>query len=144
MTTSDPPPGPRVLASVVALATAVLPFVADWNETHLFNPRWTGHARFHGAQTMALGAVLGLLALYWLWRRGRFVDGVVIAGVYWVTQALALGFPGVALIDPEFADRIPHIAWLGGVQPNQLWGVAMALLLLTISLLWARRARVAS
>jgi len=125
-----------VLASAVALATAVLPFVADWNETHLLNPRWSGHAKFHSAQTMALGAALGLLALTYLWRRGRFVDGLVVASLYWTTQALALAFPGTALVDPEFAGRLPRV---GGVTLNQLWGVVVFLTLLAGSYLWARR-----
>jgi hypothetical protein len=130
------PLGPRVLASAVALATAVLPFVADWNETHLLNARWSGHAKFHSAHTMALGAALGLLALTYLWRRGRFVDGLAVAGLYWATQALALAFPGTTLVDPEFADRLPRI---GGATLNQLWGVAVFLTLLAGSYLWARR-----
>jgi hypothetical protein len=52
-----------------------------------------------------------------VWRRGRFVDGLVVPGVYWVTQALAGAFPGTALVDPEFAERMPRI---GGGTLNQL------------------------
>ena len=39
----------RWLLSGVAAFTAVGGFLADWNRTHLFNPRWTPHAKFHDA-----------------------------------------------------------------------------------------------
>jgi hypothetical protein len=130
--------GPRVLASVVALLTIVLPFAADWNATHLYNPQWSGHAKFHSAHTMALGGALGLLGLVWLWRPGRFVPGLVVLAIYWLTQASALLFPGTAVIDPEFAGRLPRV---GGVTLNQAWGDAVFVGLLVVSWVWKRRGR---
>ncbi len=54
----------KLLISLVAIFTAVSPYLADWNETHIYNPLWLPHAKFHNAQTMVLGAFLGLLAIY--------------------------------------------------------------------------------
>jgi hypothetical protein len=54
----------RILISISALAAAIGAYVADWNETHIFNPRWPPHARFHNAQTMLLGTALGLLTIH--------------------------------------------------------------------------------
>ena len=51
--------GRRILSSVAAL-TAAGGFLADWNRTHLFNPDWPPHARFHDAQTILLGSLLGV------------------------------------------------------------------------------------
>ncbi len=56
------------IITLVALFTIVAPFVADWNATHIYNPRWTPHAKFHNAQTMLLGVGLGLSALWFVWR----------------------------------------------------------------------------
>jgi hypothetical protein len=99
----------RLIVSAVAIFTAVIPYVADWNATHIFNPRWTPHAKFHNAQTMAFAAVLGVLALVYVWRRGASGDdrgniivGGIFAGLYWVTQGMAHFYPGVAYMDPEF------------------------------------------
>jgi hypothetical protein len=37
----------KVLSSLVAAETAVGPYLADWNETHIYNPAWPPHAKFH-------------------------------------------------------------------------------------------------
>ncbi|MDQ3710845.1 MAG: acetyltransferase [Acidobacteriota bacterium] len=101
------------LITIVAVITSVGPYVADWNETHIYNPNWTPHAKFHNGQTMAFGALLGIISLYFLWFRkegdklSNLKVAVIFAGIYWVTQAAALLFPGVAAIDPEFAANAP-------------------------------------
>ncbi len=97
----------RVLLSLAALFTGVGGVVADWNATHLFNPHWPPHAKFHNGQTMAMGVVLGLSTLLFTWRRAgdartNLLAAVLFAGTYWWTQAAANFFPGVAWIDPEF------------------------------------------
>lgn len=63
----------KIIISFLGLFTAVSPYVADWNVTHIYNPLWTPHAKFHNAQTMALGAFLGTLTLYCLWFR-KFIS----------------------------------------------------------------------
>lgn len=100
----------RLVLSAVAVFTAVTPYLADWNETHIFNPRWTAHAKFHNAQTMAFAALLGILTLLYAWRSRRgardpsdAVTAGIFAGLYWATQGLAHFYPDVAFIDPEFA-----------------------------------------
>ncbi len=94
--------------TLVALTAVVGPFVADWSPSHLFNPRWTPHAKFHNAQTMLLGLGLGLSALWFLWRpsgnsKTNLSAAALFAALYWVTQAGSIAFPGTALFDPEFA-----------------------------------------
>lgn len=111
MTATQAPPvslAARLLVSLVALFTIVGPFIADWNETHIYNPTWPPHAKFHNAQTMLLGVALGACALYFVWTRGRdararFLAGVVFASLYWITQMASITFPGTAFVDPERA-----------------------------------------
>ncbi|KAK1021021.1 hypothetical protein LTR33_018606, partial [Friedmanniomyces endolithicus] len=45
----------RALITLANLLYAVGAFAADFNETHVYNPRWPPHARFHNGQTMTLG-----------------------------------------------------------------------------------------
>ena len=97
----------KILITIVAIWATVGSYIFDWNHTHIYNPLWPPHAKFHNAQTMLLGTLLGLLSLWMLWRRNTdktFLRlSVIVAGFYWVTQAGAMLFPGTALVDPEFA-----------------------------------------
>jgi hypothetical protein len=120
----------KLLISLVALFTAVSPYLADWNETHIYNPLWLPHAKFHNAQTMVLGALLGLISLYCLWLRRersdrqKLNDGAVLASLYWLAQLPAAFFPGVALINP------------GGVKMPVIFGVELNQLILNITVIF--------
>ncbi|WP_328385892.1 hypothetical protein OHS81_18735 [Streptomyces sp. NBC_00400] len=119
---APPAVGPRAVAgkvmfSLVALFTAVSPYVADWNHTHVLNPLWPAHARFHNGQTMAMGTLLGLATLYFAWRRrgdagSNLRAAITFAGLYWVSQAAAILYPGAAYFDPQFDTPDMYIAGL--------------------------------
>ena len=105
------------IVTLVALVTIVGGIAADFNETHIYNPRWTPHAKFHTAHTMSMGVALGLSALYFVWRRRgdqafQFRVALLLASLYWITQAAAGLFPETSFADPEFADRAPRPAGL--------------------------------
>jgi hypothetical protein len=119
----------NVLISMVALYAAVGSYFFDWNETHIYNPLWSPHARFHNAQTMLLGTGIGLAALWVLWflkgdGRNKLRVSTVLAGLYWLTQAGSLLFPGTALTDPQFTHA--------GQAPAQLIVDAVMLAFLAI------------
>jgi hypothetical protein len=42
----------------------------DLNRTHIFNPRWPPHARFHDAAAVATELGWSIASLWLLWRRG--------------------------------------------------------------------------
>jgi hypothetical protein len=58
----------RLLLTVSAVGQILGPFIADFNHTHVLNPRWPGHAKFHNGQTMSMGLCLGLCTLYYTYR----------------------------------------------------------------------------
>ena len=128
----------RWLVTFIAVVTGGAAYLADWNVTHIHNPRWPPHAKFHNAQTMLLGTALGALALYLLWakrkeRTDSFGLAVTVTSIYWFTQIGSLFFPGTALVDPEFIDRVPQIK---GFTVNQLGIDAVLLALLGVAYLF--------
>jgi len=67
----------KILISLAAIITAVAPFLADWNDSHLFSPQWSPHARFHGAVSLGMTTILSSIALWLLWRRSPDQDAAV-------------------------------------------------------------------
>src|SRR3979490_1062390 len=93
------------IVTIVAVLTSFIAYVFDWNETHVFNPKWPPHAKFHNAQTLLLGTLLGSVSLWLLWHNHDLHAAVITCSLYWVAQLGSLAFPGTALIDPEFRER---------------------------------------
>jgi hypothetical protein len=105
----------KVLISVTAVGTMVGSYAADWNETHIHNPAWPPHAKFHNAQTMSMGVGLAAATLYHLWKPGRsrtsLASAAVTASLYGVTQLSAALYPGTASVDPPGEDNWPQLKY---------------------------------
>lgn len=124
----------KVLLSAGALFPAVGAFLADWNATHLFNPKWTPHAKFHDAQTITLAAEAAGLSLWYLWGPGsktgspglsRLRSATLFGGLFFLTLPPAILFPGVKLVDEDNPHRPTTFA---GLPVNQVTGIAAILL----------------
>src|SRR5437899_10889746 len=94
----------KILISLAAIITAVAPFLADWNDSHLFSPQWSPHAHFHGDVSLGMTTILSSVALWLLWRRSPDQDATVtvadaIAMSYWLPSLLALFYPGTDIIE---------------------------------------------
>ncbi len=105
----------KVLISLTAAGTTVGPYIFDWNETHIFNPKWPPHAKFHNAQTMSMGVGLSLAALYHLWKpgysRAALDSAAISASTYWFTQLSAGFYPETATVDPPGEDNWPQLKY---------------------------------
>jgi hypothetical protein len=134
----------RVLLTSVAALTTVGGFLADWNRTHLFNPDWPPHARFHDALTIALGSLLGLCGLYVLvGRRSERSDsdlalGALLPSSFWVAQGASFAFPGAEGFEAEFPEKVPRV---GGVWINERFSSALMLTLIAAGYAAERRRR---
>ncbi|OTB02209.1 hypothetical protein M426DRAFT_322917 [Hypoxylon sp. CI-4A] len=101
----------RILLTIDALGMCIGTLLADcFNETHMFNPNWRPHAKFHNAQTVGLAIILSGLTLYYTWRkpktpelRREFLFTTAFTGsIYWIAGLLAILVPGTMGVDPEF------------------------------------------
>ncbi len=131
----------RCLLSLVAAVTIFGSFIADWNTTHIYNPNWPPHARFHNGQTMAVGVLLGLAALFFTWRRKgdartNLIAAALFDAFYWISQAMAFLFPGVAWTDPNLLK--PGQTLHPVIAPQGYIDIALvALIAIGVALTWS-------
>lgn len=95
----------RYLLTFIGVFTLSGGYIADFNETHVYNPTWTPHAKFHNGQTMSMGAYLGIATIYFANRKTRDpLDNLnittIFAMAYWITQFSAIFYPGTKAADP--------------------------------------------
>lgn len=116
----------RWLVVFVAFITGLGGLFADYiipasAAQHIKNPRWPPHAKFHNAQGILLGAVLGIVSIVLLFlhsplTRETLVISAIVASLYWISIFAAPLFPDTAFVDPEFASAAPNV----GRVPLQL------------------------
>jgi hypothetical protein len=129
------------IMSFVLVAGAVVSTAVDWNTSHLFNPAWHPHARFHDALFLLILDAMSLIALWLLWRRSKEPEiGLKVAALFAAAVWTPFFFiealiPGTSLLA---ADDVPVLK-AGGMTfaPNLI--VAAVLLLLTIIAYWLAR-----
>jgi hypothetical protein len=107
----------KVLLTFSVLLQSIGPYVFDYNYTHVFNPTWMPHAKFHNGQTMFMGVCLGMATLYYTHRltpvgvpaADSILTAVIFGSIYWVTAFSALLYPDSKAADPEFGEGFPQL-----------------------------------
>ena len=112
----------RLLFTLLGILLPLGGHLADFNRTHIFNPNWPPHAKFHGAQTLMFTWLLSICSVYFAWRKtnDRLISvlaAALFAAVYFIAQMGAILYPGTALFDP---DTITSASMLLGV-PGQVY-----------------------
>ncbi len=113
----------RTLLTLGALFTIVVPSAMDLNSTHMTNPLWPAHARFHWAVGYLSIIQINLLALYLLWGnhawRGSRLSVLLTAVspvLFWGNFFPALLLPGTSSwpdgVTP-FASLAPNVIMAG-------------------------------
>jgi len=113
-----PTPG-RALITLSSLVVTVGGFYMDWSETHIHNPRWPPHAKFHNGQTMSAAILLTLLTIFYTYRpattvrelKDSLTTAALVNSVYTVSGLTAVLYPGAKGMDPEFGEGFPQ-GWL--------------------------------
>jgi hypothetical protein len=130
----------RILFCFVSLYLVVGAHIADYSRTHLLDPRWPPHAKFHDGQTLMFSIFLCVLTIFFAARKTQdksitLIATTSLAALYWVTQALAIVYPGTAFVDPEF--NTPSAYLLG--FPAQVVIDVIALCLISVASYLAAR-----
>jgi hypothetical protein len=107
-------------------------FYADWNVTHIHNPKWPPHAKFHNGQTMSLGVLLALTSTYFAFRpafshltsgeaKHSVLSAAVIGSMYCAAGISAIFYPGTHWFDPEYEMKGPTQREIFGIQVVVMW-----------------------
>ena len=113
-----------------SLGLGIVAFIAfQWNTTHVFNPRWHPHARFHAVQLGLFFIVLSVIGLWLTWgsdvslRTAAWLAAAVPL-VFWGGEFAALLVPGT---DPSPDPANPNTFPLLGrrVHGNLFFSAAM-------------------
>lgn len=113
----------KSLLTMANVITVLAPLGADWNDSHVFNQNWPGHARFHGVTALAMTSTLASASIWSLWSSGpdqpaaRFFAAAVPVA-YWAPFFPAALIPGTTVEDP------PHLVSRVGGVPVSLLGAA--------------------
>ena len=97
----------RLIFTVIGVSLPIAAHAADMNRTHIYNPRWPPHAKFHNGQTLSMSLLLGGLTIFLAWWPSRNVPAMVTAAavaasLYFISQSSAILYPNTAYFDPEF------------------------------------------
>lgn len=97
----------RMIFSFLGVYLPIGSHMADYSKTHLFNPRWPPHAKFHTGHTLMFSTLLGALTIYLTNRKTSdkkeaLISVTTVTGLYWITQFLAILYPNTAFTDPDW------------------------------------------
>ena len=112
----------RVLLTLMTAGWAFATVIADFNNTHATNPKWTPHARFHVVWQISSYVGFGLLSLALIWGPGPLalerlylvaIMGAIVYGAFFVALLAMPVYGGAAYDDngyQPFAAPVPIIA----------------------------------
>jgi hypothetical protein len=111
----------RLIFIVIGVTLPIAAHLADMNRTHIYNPHWPPHAKFHNGQTLSMSLLLGGLTIFLAWWpsnnvRAMVTAAAVAASLYFISQSTAILYPNTAYFDPEF-------------KPQTVRGVPLAVLI---------------
>jgi hypothetical protein len=84
----------------IALTAGIIAFTAfQWNTTHVFNPKWHPHARFHAVQLGLFFIALSGIGLWLIWASAISPPtaawlAAAVPSVFWGGEFAALAVPG--------------------------------------------------
>ncbi len=113
----------KIMITYVAVSTLLILNVMDLNETHLTNPLWTGHARFHWAIVLAI-------VLVWQKHQSRLLILVScsLPMLFWGLFPFTAFFPGT----DSWPDGVAHPTtwpnWLNQFPPHKIYSIVFPMI----------------
>jgi hypothetical protein len=76
----------KAILTFAVVAFPIIGILADWNKTHVFNPVWHPHARYHAASMSVIVCCVSAIGIWLLWRRSTEPElGIKVAALLALT-----------------------------------------------------------
>ena len=105
----------RILVTIPAVWIAFVPPIADLNESHIYSPLWSGHARFHTFWLLSSSSLLSLFSIFLLWKGSQAGtrEGTLTAAA--IVGALLGGFFSATIFRPIYDGTFSDVEIATGV-----------------------------
>jgi hypothetical protein len=122
----------KIMVTTVAILTLLIINVMDLNETHLTNPLWTGHARFHWAIEHMQICLLNILAIVLVWQKQQSKFLILVSCslpmLFWGLFPFTALFPGT----DSWPDGVSHPTtwpnWLNQFPPHKICSIVFPMI----------------
>jgi len=99
----------RLLSTFSVLVYAfVVPYL-EINETHVFNPHWPSHARLHEVWQLVTNTGIGVVSLWFIWRRREVslsnLFAFLVTGSFMLAFILR-GYYGGSMLHSDGTERL--------------------------------------
>jgi hypothetical protein len=110
----------KLLITLALIVHAGGSIVFDWNASHVFNPGWPPHARFHEVASIGVGVGISAIALWLLWRRSAEpLIGAAVAALVPVVKTVAFLLT-FAVEGARYEDHPGDVPLVAGIPTNLL------------------------
>ncbi|MDE2446979.1 MAG: hypothetical protein KGO94_12450 [Alphaproteobacteria bacterium] len=112
----------KIFLTIATLGYSAIPYAFDFDKTHVKNPDWDAHARFHVVWQVSSYIYMAALALYLIWTAGTdtwplwlaFILGAAGYGGFW-TAVFTRSTYNTNLLSR--VNPVPDFKWnMGGKQ----------------------------
>ena len=106
----------KILITIPTIWYGTMPVIADLSDSHLLNPTWMPHAKFHLAWLLSTNSLLALFSLYLIWVKDKSIYagliGIFVMAGFWIA-AFSRNFYGGLFADPNL-----DVSNIMGLHPN--------------------------
>ena len=107
---------PKILITLATIFYGIMPVIADLSDSHLLNPSWMPHAKFHLVWLLSTNSLFALFALYLIWIENKAFQagliGIIVTSGFWIA-ALTRDLYGGLFVDPNL-----EVSEMMGLHPN--------------------------
>lgn len=109
----------RTVDFITRICTTIAAIIGfQWNTTHVFNPDWHPHTRFHAVQLIGFVITFSLISLWPVWQQSPeprigTAAAAVVPCIFWGGEFYAMLVPGTS---PAFDLNNPNTFELAGIS----------------------------